>query len=87
MDAQLRVELGGAKKSGLTNSQTIERASGIRQSSPIQSRLQIERTSIGRTANRVHTLAGLAWRIQLSPLRPKTRATRLVVPARSAEAT
>src|SRR5215211_2615782 len=83
-EAQLRVEGGGAKNSGFTNSQTSDSARGTRKSRPIQSRLQIESTSMGSTAKRVQTLAGLAWRIQLSPLSPKTRATRLGVVAASA---
>src|SRR3712207_6442099 len=75
-DAQLRVERGGLNSRGLTIIQTIERATGIRQYQPIQSRLQIESASSERTEKRVQTLRGFAWRIHVSPSRPKSLATR-----------
>ena len=55
---------------------TTDRTSGTSDHQPIQSRLQIEAASSGRTAKRVQTLQGLAWRIQVSPRSPNSLATR-----------
>ena len=61
----------------MTNIHTIARATPIRHQAPIQSRLQIASARTETTVNLVQTLAGLACRIQLSPLRPKSLATLL----------
>jgi hypothetical protein len=61
------VEAGLGNSSGLTTMKTSDSASGTSEYQPIQSRLQIEAAISGRTANRVQTLSGLAWRSQLSP--------------------
>jgi hypothetical protein len=68
------VEAGAWKNSGFTNSHTTSAAIGMRHHQPIQSRLQTARARSGTAANLVHTLAGLAWRIHASPLRPKSLA-------------
>jgi hypothetical protein len=70
LDAQLFVDRGGLKNSGLTTSHVDETASGINERRPIHFLLQIDPASIGRTAKRVQTLAGFEWRIQLSSLSP-----------------
>jgi hypothetical protein len=54
---------------------TSTRANAASDHQPIQARLQMARMSRGRTANRVQTDQGLAWRIQLSPLSPNRLAT------------
>jgi hypothetical protein len=75
LEAQLRVERGGGNSLGLTIIQTTASAIGTSDHHPIQSRLQIATTSSGRTVNRVQTLSGLAWRIQVSPSSPNRRAS------------
>jgi hypothetical protein len=53
---------------------TSDTATGTSDHQPIQSRLQTAAASSGSTANRVQTLTGLAWRIQLSPSSPNALA-------------
>src|SRR5215213_11442092 len=72
-EAQFRVEPDSRNSSGLTIMNTSTRATAATDHQPIQSRLQTARISRGRTANRVQTDHGLAWRIQLSPLSPNRR--------------
>ena len=48
---------------------------GIRQYQPIQVRLHMATTTSDTHVKRVHTLRGLAWRIQASPWSPKRSAT------------
>src|SRR5215211_1202639 len=74
-EAQFRVEPDFRNSSGLTIMNTSTRATAATDHQPIQSRLQTARISRGRTANRVQTDHGLAWRIQLSPLSPNRLAT------------
>src|SRR5215212_5453344 len=75
LEAQFRVEPDSRNSSGLTIMKTSTRATAASDHQPIQSRLQTARISRGRTANRVQTDQGLAWRIQLSPLSPNRLAT------------
>jgi hypothetical protein len=79
LDAQLRVEAGLGNSNGLTTMKASDRVIGISDHQPIQSRLQIETASSGRTANRVQTLTGLACRSQLSPWSPNSRASLVSV--------
>src|SRR4029450_860372 len=75
LEAQFRVEPGSWNSIGLTTRKTSTRTTAATDPQPIQSRLQTARISRGRTANRVQTDQGLAWGIQLSPLRPDRLAT------------
>src|ERR671912_1829890 len=75
LDAQFLVDLGGGNSSGLTTMKIRESATRTRHHQPIQSRLQIEIASSGRTANRVQTLHGFACRIQFWPVSPNSLAT------------
>ena len=81
LEAQLRVDRGGLNRSGLTIIQTSATATAIRQYQPIHSRLQIASASSETTEKRVQTLHGFAWRIQASPSRPKSLASRRSVVA------
>ena len=71
LDAQFLVDGALGNSSGLTIMKTRDRASGTSDHQPIQSRLQMERASRGRTANRVQTLTGLAWRSPAVALQPE----------------
>src|SRR5918998_5349219 len=79
LEAQLRVEGGGGNSSGLTIMNTRTRATAASDHQPIHSRLQMARASSGRTANRVQTLTGLAWRIHLSPSSPNSLVTETLI--------
>ena len=70
---------GRRNSSGLTIMNTRTRTTAASDHQPIHSRLQMARTSSGRTANRVQTLTGLAWRIQPSPCSPNSLVTETLM--------
>jgi hypothetical protein len=75
LDVQFFVDAGGRNSSGLIIMKISDRAIGTSDHQPIQSRLQIESASSGKTANRVQTLIGLACRNQRSPWSPNSLAS------------
>jgi hypothetical protein len=79
LEAQCLVERGGGNSSGLTIMNTRTRATAASDHQPIHSRLQTARASRGRTAKRVQTLTGLAWRIQRSPSSPNSLVTEMLI--------
>src|SRR5687767_14281623 len=75
-EAQLRVDRGCGKNTGLITIQVIASSTAIRLYQPIQSRLQTASAISDSTLNRVQTLSAFAWRIHLSPVSPNRRAIR-----------
>src|SRR4029453_13823260 len=76
LEAQFRVVPNSRNSSGLTIMNTSTRAPAASDHHPIQARRDTARTRRERTENRVQVGQGLAWRSQLSPLRPNRPATR-----------
>jgi len=71
LDAQLFVDLGFGKSTGLKNIQASDTIIGTRDHHPIQTRLQKAKIINGNAEYLVHTLHGLACFIQLSSVRLK----------------
>ena len=74
-DAQFLVEAGTPKSRGFSHIHALAAAIGIRQYQPIHARLHTAMTTSDTHVNLVHTLRGLAWRIQASPRSPNKWAT------------